>query len=250
MYDFRTFECVAHLIFNQGSDEILKRGEPSRAVGHVVPGGYSDPASSLRSGGIFIVLAGPAGVGKTDALRGLAELGEQVLDLEELACHRGSAFGGIGLGPQPSHQSFQCLVRDAVASTDPERPIWVEDEGPFLGSVGVPPWLQDALARAPVVELIDARERRIDRLVASYGADRLALLAAIARSARRLGTSRAARASRLVRADDLCGAADELLGFFDPAYARRAAARPRAVLGTVEGGDRERLRALGSLLRR
>ena len=51
------------------------------------------------------IVAGATGAGKTEVLTQLAEMGEQVLDLEHLANHRGSAFGGLGLPPQPGTQT-------------------------------------------------------------------------------------------------------------------------------------------------
>src|SRR4051812_12459115 len=88
-------------------------------------------ASRLAPGHGLVVLTGLAGAGKTEFLHELRDAGEQVLDLEGLAVHRGSAFGGIGLGAQPTHAAFERAVRRELAGTDPARRLWVEDEGPF-----------------------------------------------------------------------------------------------------------------------
>ena len=143
------------------------------------------PASGL------VVVAGLVGVGKTELLRELAAMGEQVLDLEGLASHRGSAFGGIGLPPQPTRRAFATAVRRELSAADPTRVLWVEDEGPFVGRVGVPPELQARMARAPAIELRASMEARVARLVATYArATPAELEAAIARSATRLGRER------------------------------------------------------------
>jgi tRNA 2-selenouridine synthase len=182
----------------------------------------------------LVVLAGPAGSGKTELLAALAAAGEQVLDLEALASHRGSAFGGLGLPPQPSHAAFVRAVRRVLAAADPDRVLWIEDEGPFIGGVGLPPELVPALAAAPVVELRAAFEARVARLVATYGgAGAGALTRAIDRSASRLGAAAAARARAHVAAGELAAAARALLPAYDAAYAHRAARHGRPVLGAV-----------------
>jgi tRNA 2-selenouridine synthase len=154
-----------------------------------------------------------------------------VLDLEALASHRGSAFGGIGLPPQPSPAAFSRAVRASLAAADPDRVLWLEDEGPFIGSVGVPPELQRAIAAAPVVELQTQLRDRVERLAATYGgADPTALIAGLFRSKRRLGARSAERAATLVRRGDVRGAIALVLPYYDAAYRHRTAAYGRRAL--------------------
>jgi tRNA 2-selenouridine synthase len=182
-------------------------------------------------------LTGLAGAGKTDLLAALAAAGEQVLDLEALASHRGSAFGGIGLGPQPSHAEFARLVGERLAAADPRQPIWVEDEAAFIGSVGVPSALQRALAAAPAVELRRPVAARVDRLAATYGdADPDELVAALARARRRLGPPLAERAAELVRRGDVRGAIALVLPRYDAAYRHRLSRSARETT-VVEAGE-------------
>ena len=172
-------------------------------------------------------LAGLTGAGKTEALHALAAHGRQTLDLEGLASHRGSAFGGIGLPVQPSHARFAELVREAVLAADASRVLWAEDEGPFIGAVGLPPWLQESLAEAPVVELVVDDAERIDRLEALYvRADPSALEAALRRTERRLGPALARDASALVQRGDVRAAIELVLPYFDAAYRHRVASGP------------------------
>jgi tRNA 2-selenouridine synthase len=186
-------------------------------------------------GAYVVVLAGLAGAGKTDMLHALAAAGEQVLDLEALACHRGSAFGGLGMPAQPSHAAFAREVARRWNAAAPGRPLWVEDEGPFLGAVGVPPWLQDAIGRAPVVALETPVAERRRRLTATYrDVDVDSLLAALARSRRRLGAERAEGAAGLVRGGDVAAAVALVLPRFDAAYRHRMAAHGRRTLLRVE----------------
>lgn len=182
-----------------------------------------------------VVLAGFTGCGKTELLRALEGDGEQVLDLEALASHRGSAFGGVGLCAQPTHEAFVRSVRRAVAAADPRRVLWVEDEGRFIGRVGLPPEVVDRLSGAPIVELRAPFEARVQRVVATFArANRRELEAAIDRSVSRVGAQCAAVSAVYVRAGDLPAAVRLLLPAYDGAYAYRMARQPRELLGVVE----------------
>jgi tRNA 2-selenouridine synthase len=182
----------------------------------------------------LIVLSGLAGVGKTAALNRLAAHGQTTLDLEGLARHRGSAFGGLGLPAQPRHDDFQQAVRAVVVRSLGER-LWVEDEGDYIGSVGLPAELVGAMRDAPRVELTSDRHARVDRLVAEYGgAPPAEWLKSIDAAAPRLGDDRAARARAAVRAGDFRGAVDAVLDYYDHAYRHRAAHRHGALLAVVD----------------
>ncbi len=186
--------------------------------------------------GVFVVVAGLTGTGKTALLGELAAAGECVLDLERLACHRGSAIGGIGMLPQPSDREFRQRLVDFVASANPQRPIWIEDEGPYLGSVGVPLWLQEAAAVAPVVTLDAPVEVRVARLVRLYeGEDPAAVAAAVRSLARRIGTHLAAKAADLILAGAWTDAVATLLPFYDAAYVHRTATKQRPAIATFSG---------------
>jgi tRNA 2-selenouridine synthase len=182
-----------------------------------------------------VVVAGLAGCGKTELLHALARDGEQILDLEALASHRGSAFGGFGLPAQPSHQEFERAVRGALAAVEPERVLWVEDEGPFIGQVGLPLEVVDRVSRAPIVELRASLDVRVQRILAIVGpANPTDLVAAISRSVDRVGAPRAAAAAAHVRSGNLSAAVQQLLPAYDEAYAQRMAQRRRELLGVLE----------------
>jgi tRNA 2-selenouridine synthase len=211
-------------LFNRVRKRFRIRGSPPGSFVVFRSSGFSSGSPRSSSGAYIAVLTGLSGAGKTDLLADLAAAGEQVLDLEALASHRGSAFGGIGCGPQPSHAEFAAAVAARAAAADPWRPLWVEDAGPFIGSVGVPAWLQADIARAPSVWLHVPFDARADRLAAEYaGADSDALLAALDRSRRRLGADRADAATAHVRAGDVRTAVAVVLPWFDAAYRRRLA---------------------------
>lgn len=189
----------------------------------------------------LVVLRGPTGVGKTDVLRALAGAGAQVLDLEALAGHRGSAFGGLGLPPQPSHAAFQARLAAACAALDPARAAVCEDEAAYLGSVGVPLALQALLRDAPWIELsapIAARIARTRALHADVPDD--ALVAAADRLGRRLGADAVRAVQAHIRAGDRDAAISALLLYYDRAYAHRrtqVAHPPRAAVDAASIPD-------------
>lgn len=76
----------------------------------------------------YRVIGGATGSGKTRLLHFLAQQGAQVLDLEALACHKGSIFGGRANQPQPSQKAFDSQLIDVLRHFDPEQPVFVEAE--------------------------------------------------------------------------------------------------------------------------
>lgn len=184
-----------------------------------------------------ILLTGLAGAGKTHLLDELSKLGEQVIDLEQLANHSGSVFGGLGRSPQPSHNIFQQLVWDAWLAADPEAPLWIEDEGPFIGSVGLPSWLTDMLPQLPVVEVESELAKRISRLAEQYGSiPQTDLEAALNRLDRRFDRSLVDSAIAAVRTGRLRDAIEIVLPYYDDAYRHRMVQHSRTILATHRPG--------------
>lgn len=183
----------------------------------------------------LIVLTGLTGAGKTDLLCALAAAGEHTIDLEALAVHSGSAYGGIGRPPQPSPAEFTAAVARAAAGAGQDHITWIEDEGAFLGSLTVPVWLRGSIAAAPTVEVVAPTRVRIARLVAGYGRlDPAELVRATRRIGPRLGRLPANRAIRCFSSGDPAGAIEVLLPYFDEAYAHRIATLSRRRLAVVE----------------
>ncbi len=176
---------------------------------------------------------GLAGAGKTRLLDRLSTLGEQVIDLERLANHSGSVFGGFGKPPQPSHNLFQQLVGDAWSSASPEAPLWIEDEGPFIGSVGLPLWLLGMFQQLPVVEVIANREERLARIVEEYGSiPPVDFEAALNRLDRRFDRSRLEAAANATRAGHMRYAIEIVLDYYDAAYRHRMSQHGRKIVAT------------------
>lgn len=86
----------------------------------------------------FHVVCGRTGSGKTRLLGALRQAGAQVLDLEDLACHRGSVLGLLPGRPQPSQKAFETAVWHALRGFDPGQPVFVESESKKIGNLRVP----------------------------------------------------------------------------------------------------------------
>jgi len=109
-------------------------------------------AETFARGPRIAIVGGPTGSGKTKVLHALRDvLGEQIIDLEGLANHSGSAFGFVGHAPQPSPQQYTNNVAMEWKLLDPERWVFIEDEGPNVGRVNLPVGLYRMMRTAPAV---------------------------------------------------------------------------------------------------
>ena len=118
----------------------------------------------------FTVIAGRTGSGKTRLLHALAEAGAQVLDLEALACHRGSVLGGLPDRPQPSQKAFDTLLWQTLRGFDEQRPVFVESESRRVGALQLPDALVARMrehAQCVRVQMDDGA--RVQLLLQEYG---------------------------------------------------------------------------------
>ena len=167
----------------------------------------------------IISLGGMTGTGKTTILEALAAQGEQILDLEGMANHRGSSFGALGLPPQPSTEYFENLVAIAWSQLDDNCPIWIEAESRQIGRCRVPPELFEPMMQAPVVQVKRSRSERVAHLLEDYGdADRAGLIAATERLQKKLGGLRTKEAISAIKSEDAMTAIAIVLDYYDKAY--------------------------------
>lgn len=117
--------------------------------------------ASLSPSFDYRVLAGPTGCGKTRLLVELARQGQQVLDLEGLASHRGSLLGDLPGQLQPTQKWFDSLLLDHMRQFDPGRPVWIEAESKKIGGLQIPESLFEAMHHSPVIQLAAPMSERV-----------------------------------------------------------------------------------------
>ncbi|MEB3884208.1 tRNA 2-selenouridine(34) synthase MnmH [Lyngbya sp. CCY1209] len=167
----------------------------------------------------IVILGGMTGTGKTDVLHALAAQGEQILDLEGLARHRGSSYGSLGQPPQPTNEQFWNQIAIAWAGFDPERRVWIEAESKRIGLCRVPEELYQQMDRAPVIQIERPRHERLELLVEAYGeAEIEKLIGATERIRKRLGGARTREAIAFLERGKLAEAFDLILYYYDKTY--------------------------------
>ena len=187
----------------------------------------------------LLVLGGYTGTGKTETLQHLKALGEQVIDLEALAHHKGSSFGALGEAPQPTSEHFENLIWAELMRVSPDKPLWVEDESLMVGRAKIPEAFFAQLRDAPLLFAEMPIEERSDRLVVDYGRFPKQMLAeATKRIEKRLGPQHCKAALEALEAGDLYQVARITLGYYDKAYLRGTEGRdPKKVLRVPAAGN-------------
>jgi tRNA 2-selenouridine synthase len=167
----------------------------------------------------ILVLAGMTGTGKTAVLSALAERGEQVLDLEQLANHRGSSYGNLGLPAQPTTEQYENLIALSWQQFDPQCPVWLEAESRQVGTCRIPSEIFQPMMQADVIQIERSHTERISLLLKEYGqADINELITATERLKKRLGGERIQQAIAAIQNGDLTTAIQIVLSYYDKTY--------------------------------
>ncbi len=190
---------------------------------HILSGGYKAYRNYILAGlsekRKVIVLGGMTGSGKTQILGNIIKKNWQAIDLEGLACHKGSAFGALGQPPQPSTEHFANMLFDEWKRTDRDQPIWLEDESRNIGSVFMPEQFYNNMQEMPVVTLMMDVRTRMPRLMEEYSVYPPGELKdAIMRISKRLGGDNTRDAIKAVDDGDIAKAVEITLHYYDKTY--------------------------------
>lgn len=182
------------------------------------------------------ILGGYTGSGKTELLKKMRESGERIIDLEGIALHKGSAFGSIGMPPQPGQEMFENLLamelRKSMMNSESSikngpyspftthhSPLWLEDESQRIGQVNLPGELWKKMRQSPVWFLDIPFEERLAHIVQEYGQlDPEKLVAAIERITQKLGNLNAKTAILLLKEGKISESFEILLKYYDKFY--------------------------------
>ncbi len=167
----------------------------------------------------IIILGGKTGLGKTEILQELKIFGEQVIDLEALACHKGSAFGGLGQPPHPSQEQFENLLAWNWIDVDSAKVLWLENESRTIGKRKIPDSIYMMMRKAKVVEITRDYETRKKRILNEYGNFSKELLSEKTKAiAKRLGGLRLKQSLEMLENNDMDGWVSIILEYYDKAY--------------------------------
>lgn len=183
------------------------------------------------------IVGGLTGSGKTEILHALEQRGEQILDLETLASHRGSTYGMIGFPGQPSNEQFENEIALVLNNMDPLRDIWVEDESRMIGRCKIPDPLYALMLKAPLNIVDCPKSERLKRLFREYGeASKEDLIIATQRLSRRLGSVRTEEIASLIRSGQLIEAMDLTLDYYDKTYLYALSRKAKPFLKVTKEG--------------
>jgi len=219
---------------------------------NLLEGGYKSYRRFIRErlsvAANVTVLGGFTGSGKTEILHAIAACGEQMIDLERLASHKGSVFGAMGQPPQPTNEQFENDLFALWDEVDFSRPLWLEDESRMIGRVTMPDPLVEHISNGVLIRVYLDPEVRVQRLVHEYaGFDSQMLEEAICKIGERLGGTRTRDALDALKEGRFGEVAAIVLAYYDKAYQfsvtrrKNSLVRDISVSGTDANRDAERI---------
>ncbi|MES2531232.1 MAG: tRNA 2-selenouridine(34) synthase MnmH [Pseudomonadota bacterium] len=168
------------------------------------------------------VVCGATGSAKTRVLQALAARGEQVLDLEDFAAHKGSLLGALPGVAQPSQKHFETRIATVLDAIDLSRPLYVEGESARIGRLSLPLPLVARMREASCIEVEATPEARLRYLLRDYaylGDDRDALADKLGQLKELQGKETVTRWQQWARESDLPHLFAELMALhYDPHY--------------------------------
>lgn len=175
---------------------------------------------SYKSKREVVVIAGSTGTGKTDLLHQMKKDGHNVIDLEHLANHRGSAFGDLGLSEQSTQQQFENDLSSCWLDTDENKPVFIESESRRIGRVTIPPDIWAQMLNGIYLKIDMNINRRIKNLIKDYGHhSKNDLVTRIHRISKKLGGQKTKIAIDLIEKNNLTKLCELLLdSYYDKMY--------------------------------
>ena len=168
----------------------------------------------------FSILGGFTGSGKTPILQQLIKSERPVIDLEKIACHKGSAFGALGEEAQPRQEMFENkLALELFLKRHTEKYIWLEDESQRVGQMMIPKGIWEQMRNSKVYFLDIPFEKRVEYLVSTYGTfNKEGLVNATMRIQKRLGGLETKNVINSIIENDFNAAFTILLRYYDKLY--------------------------------
>jgi tRNA 2-selenouridine synthase len=167
------------------------------------------------------VLGGMTGSGKTNTLIELKKLNQQVIDLEDIAQHQGSAYGSMGKLIQPSQEHFENILASQLVKADRTKPIWVEDESLAIGKCFIPNPFFKQMRETDLFKIEVPFQKRVDFLVKEYGKlNKNFLIERTLKIGKRLGPLQTKEAIQAIEADQMDVFIKMVLVYYDRSYSK------------------------------
>jgi tRNA 2-selenouridine synthase len=192
--------------------------------------------------GPMVVIHGMTGIGKTAFLLGMKSPMFTVIDLEGLACHRGSAFGELGLIQELPQTRFETLLWEEFRKAPAGKPVVVEGESKRIGKLSLPGDMYEVMLHSPKVWCTASLETRVRRLIAEYGQPefRHGMAEALERIRKRLGPDRYAEISGYLQRWELEPFTEALIRhYYDKVYYKNRSWQEDAVISLEDYHDAE-----------
>lgn len=166
----------------------------------------------------FRILGGYTGSAKTDILEAMRQEDVNIINLEALAHHKGSAFGAMGQAPQPSQEMFENKLALELYQAG-NKACWLEDESQRIGKLTIPHALWRSMRQSPVFFLDIPFEQRLDYIVKTYGGfEQEKYVQAVLRIQKRLGPMETKTTIGLLLENNIREAFRILLAYYDKTY--------------------------------
>ena len=222
-YDSLVFFCARG---GMRSSSLVSLLTPLGVNAYKLTGGYkgyrahvNKELPGLISGVKFVVIHGNTGVGKTKILKTLKDMGEDVLNLEECANHRGSLLGSVGLGAPRSQKMFESLVMENLKSRKGSL-VFVEGESKRIGNVIIPEFLFKSMEAGIHIKIEADISYRVSNILEEYvGKNNDEIIAALNLLRRHISSGKIDKYIEMVNSNDFEEVIRELmLKYYDPMY--------------------------------
>lgn len=178
-----------------------------------------------------LILGGKTGSGKTNILQHLKTAGQQVIDLEAIASHKGSAFGGLGEKEQPTQEQFENELAIRLKNSDPLKPLWFEDESRLIGKKIIPAALWEKIREAKLMNIDLPFALRLTNIVNTYGKfSPVELETSLLKISKRIGPEQTKNAILALRSGDVKTAFEYCLYYYDKTYAYGLSTREKQTI--------------------
>lgn len=190
---------------------------------YLIQGGYKNfrrwALDQFQQPANVVVLGGRTGSGKTRILQELAMLGEQVIDLEDLAQHQGSSYGTMNKLIQPTQEQFENNLAFQLKDIDGTKRLWLEDESRNIGRLTIPTPVFNQMSQAMLVDIHVDLEQRVRALTLEYGLlDKEFLTTCTSRIHKRLGPVQTKQAIAAINEGNMEEFIRIVLVYYDKTY--------------------------------